>query len=188
VQAIVLQMAAAKAFGADKRTVLDARTVSLGHPTAAIAVMSKQGEVNSHFSYPPYSLEELRTPGVHAVLWANEVTNGPATTIEVVTTSKVIKDHPKWVEAWLAAQDEANELMTKHPQEAAAMYLAMTNDKKLQPAELVQILTDKDVRISVTPFNTMVFAQYMFDTQQLKKMPASWKDYFWPVAHKFQGG
>ena len=188
VQAIVLQMAAAKAFGADKRTELDARTVSMGHPTAAIAVMSKQGEVNSHFSYPPYSLEEMRTPGIHAVLWANDVTNGPATTIEVVTTAKVMTDHPKWVEAWMAAQEEANELVTKHPQEAAAMYLAMTGDKKLAPGDLVQILTDKEVRISVTPFNTMVFARYMHDTGQLKRLPATWKDYFWPVAHRFQGG
>jgi len=112
----------------------------MGHPTATIAVMSKQGEVNSHFSSPPYSQQELRTPGVHPVLWANDVTNGPATTIEVVTTARVMKDHPKWVEAWLAAQEEANELVTKRPQDAASMYLAMTNDKNLAPAELVQIL------------------------------------------------
>ncbi len=122
-----LKMAAAKAFGADKRTILDARTVS------------------------------------------------------------VMKDHPKWVEAWLAAQEEANDFVTKHPREAAAMYLAMTQDKKLSPEDLVQILTDRDVRISVTPFNTMVFARYMHDTGSIKRLPASWKDYFWPVAHKFQG-
>ncbi|HZQ61129.1 MAG TPA: ABC transporter substrate-binding protein [Casimicrobiaceae bacterium] len=187
VQAIVLQMAAAQAFGSDKRTALDARTVSLGHPQAAIAVMSKQSEVDSHFSYPPYSLEELRTPGVHAVLWANDVTNGPATTIEVVTPARVVKDHPKWVDAWLAAQEEANDFINKHHREAAQMYIAMTNEKKLSVDDLVQILADPQVRISVTPFNTMVFAKYMHETGSIKHLPQSWKDYFWPVAHGLKG-
>ena len=187
VQAIVLQMAAAQAFGPDKRTVLDARTVSMGHPTAAVAVMSKQNEVNAHFSYPPYSLEELRTPGVHAVLWANDVTKGPATTIEVVTPARVVKEHPKWVEAWLAAQQEANDLVNRDQRAAAEMYLAMSGDKKLTAADLVQILSDRDVRISVTPFNTMIFARYMYETGSIRRMPASWKDYFWPIAHHLEG-
>ncbi|MEO9135781.1 MAG: ABC transporter substrate-binding protein [Casimicrobiaceae bacterium] len=187
VQAIVLQMAAAQAFGADKRTALDALTVSMGHPTAAVAVMSRQSEVNSHFSYPPYSLQEMRTPGVHAVLWANDVTNGPATTIEVVTPARVMKDHPKWVEAWLAAQAEASDFINQHHREAAQMYLAMTKEKKLTVDDLIQILADPQVRISVTPSNTMVFAKYMNDVGSIKRMPASWKDYFWPVAHGYQG-
>jgi NitT/TauT family transport system substrate-binding protein len=187
VQAIVLEMAAARAFGPDKRTALDALTVSMGHPTAAVAVMSGKSEVNSHFSYPPYSFEELRTPGVHAVLWANDVTNGPATTIEVVTPLRVTRDHPHWVDAWLAAQREASDFIGKHPHEAAEMYLAMTNEKKLSAEDLVTILSDPQVRVGVTPYNTMVFAKYMHDVGSIKHMPASWKDYFWPVAHGLAG-
>jgi NitT/TauT family transport system substrate-binding protein len=187
VQAIVLQMAAVRAFGPDKRTALDALTVSMGHPTAAVAVMSGKSEVNSHFSYPPYSFEELRTPGVHAVLWANDVTNGPATTIEVVTPLRVVRGHPHWVDAWLAAQREASDFIGRHPREAAEMYLAMTNEKKLSAEDLITILSDPQVRIGVTPYNTMVFAQYMHEVGSLAHMPASWKDYFWPVAHGLAG-
>src|SRR6185503_9716242 len=187
VQAIVLQMAAAHAFGADKRNALDALTVSMGHPTAAVAVMSGKSEVNAHFSYPPYSQEELRTPGVHAVLWANDVTNGPATTIEVVTPARVVKEHPQWVEAWLAAQNEANDFINGHRRDAAEMYLAMTKEQKLAAGDLTKILADPQVRISVAPSNTMVFAHYMHDVGSIKHLPSSWKDYFWPVAHGFQG-
>ena len=187
VQAIVLQMAAERAFGPKGRTALDARTVSMGHPTAAVAVMSRQGDVNAHFSYPPYSIEELRTPGVHAVLWANDVTNGPATTIEVVTTAKVVKEHPKWVEAWFAAQQEASDFINKNHREAAQMYLSMTKEKKLTTDDLVQIFSDPQVRIGVTPFNTMLFARYMNEVGSIKHMPASWKDYFWPIAHTLDG-
>lgn len=187
VQAIVLQMAAAKAFGPDKRTALDALTVSMGHPTAAVAVMSGRSEVNAHFSYPPYSEEELRTPGVHVVLWANDVTNGPATTIEVVTPGHVIKDHPKWVDAWLAAQREASDFINRHHREAAQMYLAMTGEKKLTADDLVKILSDPQVRIGVAPYNTMIFAKYMHDVGSIEHLPSSWKDYFWPVAQGVAG-
>jgi NitT/TauT family transport system substrate-binding protein len=187
VQAIVLQMAAAQAFGADKRTALDAFTVSMGHPTAAVAVMSGKSEVNAHFSYPPYSQEELRTPGVHAVVWANDVTHGPATTIEVVTPGRVMNEHPKWVDAWLGAQREASDFINQHHREAAQTYIAMTNEKKLTADDLVKILADPQVRISVTPYNTMVFAKYMNEVGSIKHLPASWKDYFWPVSQGLDG-
>ncbi len=187
VQAIVLQMAAAKEFGADKRTVLDAQTVSLSHPDAAIAVISKRSEINSHFSYPPYSQQELKTPGVYTVLWANDVTNGPATTIEVVTSRRLLKENPKWVDAFLAAQEEANAFIAAKPREAAQLYLAATKEK-MTVDELAEILADPQVRISTTPFNTMLFANYMKESGSIKKTPASWKDYFFPVAHKLPGG
>ena len=187
VQAIVLQMAAAKAFGNDQRTKLDTQTISLSHPDAAIAVMSKRSEINSHFSYPPYSQQEMKTPGVYTVLWANEVTNGPATTIEVVTSRRLLKDNPKWVDAFLAAQEEANAFIQAKPREAAQIYLTMTREK-LTVDELVDILADPQTRISTTPFNTMLFANYMKEAGSIKKAPASWKDYFFPVAHKLPGG
>lgn len=187
VQAIVLQMAAAKEFGADKRAMLDTQTVSLSHPDAAIAVMGKRSEINAHFSYPPYSQQELKTPGVYPVLWANDVTNGPATTIEVVTSRRLLKENPKWVDAFLAAQEEANAFIAAKPREAAQLYLAATKEK-MTVDELVEILSDPQVRISTTPFNTMLFANYMKDAGSIKKTPASWKDYFFPVAHKLPGG
>jgi len=187
VQAIVLQMAAAQAFGADKRTALDALTVSMGHPTAAVAVIGGKSEVNAHFSYPPYSLEELHTPGVHAVLWANDVTHGPATTIEVVTPARVVSEHPQWVDAWLAAQREASTFINQHRREAAQMYVEMTKERKLTADDLEKILGDPQVRIDVTPYNTMIFAKYMHDVGSIKHLPASWKDYFWPVAQALQG-
>jgi NitT/TauT family transport system substrate-binding protein len=186
VQAIVLQMAAAKEFGAGKRTALDAQTVSLSHPDAAVAVISKRSEINSHFSYPPYSQLELKTQGVYPVIWANDVTNGPATTIEVVTAGRVLKEHPKWVGAFLAAQEEANAFIAGNRREAAQVYLDATKEK-MTADELVAILSDPQARISTTPFNTMLFANFMKEAGSIRKTPASWKDYFFPVAHQLPG-
>jgi NitT/TauT family transport system substrate-binding protein len=186
VQAIVLQMAVAKEFGADKRTALDAQTVSLAHPDAAVAVMSKRSEINAHFSYPPYAQQELKAPGVHTVLWANDVTNGPVTTIEVVTSRRLLRENPKWVDAFLAAQEEANAFILASPREAAQIYLNATKEK-MTADELAAILSDPQARISTTPFNTMLFAKFMHEAGSIRKAPASWKDYFFPVAHRLPG-
>ncbi len=58
-QAICLQMAAAKQWGDDQYAKLDAITITRSHPEAAVSVMSKATEINSHYSVAPYLL--LRT-------------------------------------------------------------------------------------------------------------------------------
>jgi NitT/TauT family transport system substrate-binding protein len=67
-QAIMLQMAAEKAFGAGGRNKLDPMTIQLGHPDATIAVLNPRHEVNSHYSLPPYLNLALKDPKVHVVL------------------------------------------------------------------------------------------------------------------------
>jgi hypothetical protein len=54
--------------------------------------------------------------------------------------------------------------------------------------ELVEALTDPQVRASTTSFNTMLFTNYMKDEGPIKKMSAGRKDYFFPVAQKLRGG
>src|SRR6202140_3039468 len=58
-QAIVLQIAAAEAFGADQWSKLDATTVQLGHPDAYVAMTNAQHEVRNHFAIPPFTFLEL---------------------------------------------------------------------------------------------------------------------------------
>ena len=49
-QAIMLQMAAAKAFGEKEFAKLDPLTVSLSHPDATLAFTNNTAGVNAHFS------------------------------------------------------------------------------------------------------------------------------------------
>jgi NitT/TauT family transport system substrate-binding protein len=53
-QAICLQMAAAKLWGNAQYNRLDPFTITRSHPDAAVSVMSKATEVNSHYSVAPY--------------------------------------------------------------------------------------------------------------------------------------
>ncbi|MEY9220965.1 ABC-type nitrate/sulfonate/bicarbonate transport system ATPase subunit [Bradyrhizobium ottawaense] len=77
-QAIVLQIAAAEAFGADQWSKLDANTVQLGHPDAYAALSNPKHEVHNHFSIPPFTFLELKNvPGAHIVLSSPDVMGGP---------------------------------------------------------------------------------------------------------------
>src|SRR5881275_1485412 len=60
-QAIVLQIAAAKLFGADQWSKFDANTVQLGHPDAVGAMSNPSHEIHNHFTIPPYTFIELKT-------------------------------------------------------------------------------------------------------------------------------
>src|SRR6476659_9209685 len=51
-QAIMLQMAAAKAFGDAKWNALDHLTVSMSHPDATAAMLGGQSEITANFSSP----------------------------------------------------------------------------------------------------------------------------------------
>ena len=59
VQAVVLQMAAAAAFGEENYAKLDPLTVSMSPPDATIAMLSGAGGVSSVFSVPPFQFQQL---------------------------------------------------------------------------------------------------------------------------------
>src|SRR5262245_46537926 len=68
VQAIMLQMAATKAFGASNFGKLDHLTVSMAPPDATAALLSGGGEINTVFSVPPFQQQQLEKPGISTVL------------------------------------------------------------------------------------------------------------------------
>ena len=62
VQAVTLQMAAAKQWGEQNFGKLDPITVSMSPPDATIALLSGSGEVNNVFSVPPFQQHNSRSP------------------------------------------------------------------------------------------------------------------------------
>lgn len=185
-QAIVLQMAAEKAFGEKDRNKLDPLTVSLGHPDAVIALQSGGSEVNSHFSLEPYQTLELKMPGVHAVAKSTEILGGRASNGVIFSTTKFHDANPKLIAAFLKALDEANDLIKKDKKLAAKIYLDATKEK-LSPEDLVHILSQPDVHFSSTPYGTMKFADFMFKAGLIKTKPANWKEVYFPGVHKLSG-
>ena len=185
-QAMVLKMAMEKMYGDAARDKLDPMTVQLGHPDAMIAVVGGSSEVNSHFSAPPYQFAELKAPGVHLVLDSSDVFGGPASNAVVFGTRKFYDANPTTIAAFIAGLEEANQLIAREPATAAKIYLDATHEK-YSVDEVVAMIRAPNVVYSTTPNATMVFAKFMFKTGLIKTQPASWKEFFFPVAHNLPG-
>src|SRR6195952_4330224 len=106
VQAVVLQMAAAAAFGEENYAKLDPLTVSMSPPDATIAMLSGKGGVNSAFSVPPFQFQQLEQNNIHTVLTSFDVL-GPHSFTVAWTSARFRKDNPELYAAFLEAVKEA---------------------------------------------------------------------------------
>jgi len=105
IQARLLQMAAAKAFGDAEFARFDALTVGMNSPDASAALRSGAGEVNTNFSLPPFQYAELKVPGIHTLVSSNDIMGGPHTFTMVYATSTFHDANPKTFQAFLAARN-----------------------------------------------------------------------------------
>ena len=179
-------MAAAKELGRDKWDALDRFTVSMAHPDAMAAMLSGRSEVNSHFTLPPFTYQELADPRVHRVLSSYDVLGGPSTNVLIVATSKFRDANPKTYDAFVAALDQAMAWIAADKAAAAALYLSATGSKEKLAAVLAQ-LNDPEIQLTTTPKNIGRYADFMADVGSVKDRPASWKDLAFPNLYGLPG-
>jgi sulfonate transport system substrate-binding protein len=185
-QALTLQMAAEKAFGAENYDRLDPLTVAMPSPKAMAALFSDAGEINSHFGSPPFQEQELERPGVHTVLNSYDVLGGPATLDVVYTTSKFREANPKIYAAFAAAFEEATRLINSDKLAAAQIYLDLSKDAGTVEG-LLKVLNDPQIEFTATPKKVMKYADFMYRIGLIKLKPASWQELFFPNAHGLPG-
>jgi NitT/TauT family transport system substrate-binding protein len=186
-QAICLQMAAAKEWGVDQYARLDAFTITRSHPDAAVSVISKQTEIDSHYSVAPYYYFELETPGVHKVLKSYDTLGGPGTNGVMLMSKRFHDANPKVTQAVYAALSDAHEFINKHPGDAAQIYIKTTSEKRSSQEEMTRFISDTDNIWTTTPQQTMTFAGFMHKVGTMKRMPASWQDLYMPECHELAG-
>jgi NitT/TauT family transport system substrate-binding protein len=185
-QATLLQMWAEKELGAAARNKLDPLTVSMTHPDGMAALISGGGEINNHFTSPPFVQMELDKPGIHKVVTSSEILGGPVSFNVIAATGKFYQDNPKLVTVFMKALQEATDLINRDKRAAAQIYLRMTNGKQ-QVDDIVTIMTGPGVEYSLVPRNIMPFVDFMVRSGTVKTRPESWKDLFFPVAHAMEG-
>jgi ABC-type nitrate/sulfonate/bicarbonate transport system substrate-binding protein len=186
IQAIMLQMAAAKTFGASNFAKFDSLTVSMPPPDATLALLSGAGEINMVFSVPPFQHQQLEKAGVTTVLNSYDVMDGPHTFTVAWTSARFRDKNPELYKALLAALAEATELVNKDKRAAAALWIADSQSKL--PLDFVdRIVSGPQVRWTLVPENTMKFARFMHAVGTLRSAPASWRDYFFPDIHDRDG-
>lgn len=186
VQAIMLQMASAKAFGEKEFNKLDPLTVSMSPPDATIALLGGKSEVTSVFSVPPFQYQQLEQQGIHTVVNSFDVMGGSHTFTVAWTSAKFREKNPVLYKALIAALHEATDIVNKDKR-AAAQYWIDDSKSKLPIDMVTKIVSGPQVHWTMVPESTIKFANFMSGVGTLKNKPASWKDYFFPEVYDLNG-
>jgi NitT/TauT family transport system substrate-binding protein len=185
-QAMMLQMAAAKQWGQANFAKLDPITVGMSPPDATVAILSDAAGITSVFSVPPFQFQQLEKPGIHTVLNSYDVFGGPHTFTVAWTSSQFRDKNPALYKALVAAFQEATEMLNKDVKPAAQYWIDDVKSK--MPVERVaEIASGKDVRWTMAPESTVKYAEFMHAVGTIKVKPASWQDLFFPEVHGLPG-
>ena len=185
-QALLLQMAAAREFGADNYAKLDPLTVSLPHPDAMTALLSGSGTITAHFSSPPFQYQEVAKPGIRTILNSYDILGGPATFNVVWSTAKFRDANPKAYAAFVAAFEQATASINRDKRGAAEIYKRMSGTKE-SVDELLKMMNDPLVEYTLAPKSTTKTAEFMARIGTIKQKPDSWKDLFFPNVYALAG-
>jgi NitT/TauT family transport system substrate-binding protein len=101
-------------------------------------------------------------------------------------TTQFYEANPKTVRAFLAAYEEAADMIKSDPKGSATTYLSMMKERATVD-EVVELLTQPGAIFQAAPVRTMVYAEYMAKAGFIKPFPKSWKDYFFPLLHDREG-
>jgi NitT/TauT family transport system substrate-binding protein len=174
-QAILLQMAAAKEFGDANYQKLDPLTVSLAHPDAtAMMTSGKSNEIVANFSSPPFAQRQLKTSGIRTLTNSVEILGGPSSFNIIATTAKFRNDNPKLYGAFLAALRDATDIINKDKASAADIYLRLTNDRSPKE-EILALMNEPGVKFTTEVFNLGVFTDFMAKVGTLRNPPKDWR-------------
>lgn len=186
IQAILLQMAAAKSWGAKDFARLDPLTVSMTPPDSTIALLSPNSEVTSVFSVPPFQDQQLENRDIRTIMSSFDIMDGSHTFTVAWTSAKFRDANPVLYKALIAALKEATDIVNKDKAAAGALWIE-DSKSKLPPDMVAKIVAGPQVNWTLTPEATMKFADFMTAVGTLKVKAASWKDYFFPEVHDLKG-
>ena len=68
-------MRAAEKYGVAESFRFDRYTVTMTHPDALIALTSGSGQIDAHFTSPPFHQREAKDQKVHTVLTSDDIAN-----------------------------------------------------------------------------------------------------------------
>jgi len=180
-QALILQMAAAKEFGEGKFDALDHLTVSMAHPDATAAMLGGPSEIVANFSSAPFQYRQMKNPNIHRILTSTDLFDEPLSFNVLAATSKFRRENPKLNAAFLAALKEATDFINADKRRAAEIYLKITKEKT-PVDDIMQVLADPAIQYNTKVGGIQTFVGFMTKVGTLKNPPADWKEMFFPEA------
>ncbi|GGF01887.1 sulfonate ABC transporter substrate-binding protein [Aliidongia dinghuensis] len=176
IHAIVLEMAAERAFGG-KWSALNDQTVGMSYADAAVALMTRSGTVTAAFSVSPFQEQQLEDPHIHRVLSSYDVMGGPHTQAALYTSARFHDDNPETMAAIFEALDQTMRFIRSDPKAAAEAYVE-TEQSPLSTDFVEHIVRDPDHVFTIVPQNVQRFADFLYRTGQIKAPPKFWTDLF----------
>jgi NitT/TauT family transport system substrate-binding protein len=185
IQAVILEMAAAKEWGDASYAKLDELTMSLSPPDATTGLLSGSSSFNCAFTVPPFQNLQLRDPAIHTVLDSTALL-GDSTTV-VAWTSKNFHDaNPTVYRAIVNALKEASDLVAAD-MPAAVGYYVEDSKTRLTAPEILGFIADPRYAYFAKPTGTMKYADFMQRVGKVKRKAASWQDLFFPEIYDLGG-
>src|SRR6202035_2735935 len=96
------------------------------------------------------------------------------------TTTAFREKNPKVYASVLKALDDAIDVIVDDKEDAAGILLASTGEGGFTRDEVMALMKDPSVKFTTTPQNVMKYASFMHDAGSIQKLPASWKELFFP--------
>jgi NitT/TauT family transport system substrate-binding protein len=181
----ILQMMAAHEFGPQNYAQLDTLTVSIPYPDATTAMLSGRSEINAHVASPPFSFIELDNPNIRRVANSADIL-GDMTLVMSATPKRFHDANPLLCKAYVAALDEANQMIAADPQAAANTYNEVSSTK-VPNSMMLRILGDKDTHFSTKPSGIARWASFMKSIGLIKQDVVDWKQFFYSESHALDG-
>ena len=176
-QAVVMRMAAEKAFG-DYRH-LDKLLVSMPHPDATAALLSGR-IIAGYVATAPFIAVLRKSDKIHIVTTSKQILGQEMTGVAMGAPKAFVDANPTVAKAVIAAIQDGMDFMAKDPGKSAEMYIASENSKTPKD-DIVAMLTDGSIVYAVAPTGLVNLAAFMAKTGELKSAPASWQDVFFPL-------
>jgi len=187
IPAIILQMYAAKKYGAAKATRFDDFTVTMAHPDGVVALLSGGGAVTAHFTSPPFHQRERKDSHIRTILTSDEVMGGSTTFTMLSTTSKFREQNPKAYKAVYQALEEAVQKIAADKKAAADVLLSSMSEGGFSRDEMADVIGSPEVKFTLVPEHIFEYARFMKDTGSIQQLPDSWKDFFFPETQALPG-
>ncbi len=186
IQAVVLQMAAAKAFGEAAYTRLESPDRRAQAPRRRGRPPLRRRGISAHVTSPPYVAQELADHRVRTVLNSFDLLGGPHTFNVLSSTQAFADANPRTFAVVYAALAEAIAWIHANRREAAELYIRAGKTKDPVESILAQ-LEDPAVTFTTTPQRIASFADFLAKIGTIPARPASWKDLFFPTVHAQPG-
>jgi NitT/TauT family transport system substrate-binding protein len=169
IQSVVLRKGAEEELGDAK--ALDSQIVAMGHPDGVQALIG--GQLAAHLTSPPFQSEEA-DKGARQILASYDVF-GEHTFNSVFTLTDFGECNPDFIEALITAVEDANEMLTERPAEAAKV---LSSEMGEPAAKVEKQITAEDVSFTTTPKGFADYAEFMQEVGLIKETPETSEMFF----------